>query len=113
MITLWQSELTRAALPQAVLALLGAEPSHGYAMIEILHTGGFVRIKGGTLYPLLKRFEDQGLVEHSWKHDEPGPGRKVFALTELGRKELERSIAAWQQMNDTLAAIRATRRGTP
>ena len=102
-------ELTRAALPQAVLAVLSHGESHGYAMAEFLRRHGFARIKGGTLYPLLKRLEDQGLVEHTWQHDQSGPGRKQFAITEQGRSELQRSAAAWQRMNETLTEIRATR----
>jgi len=106
----WLSELTRAALPQAVLALLSVERQHGYAMIESLRDHGFDRIKGGTLYPLLRRFEEQGLVDHVWEHDAAGPGRKVFALTAVGSKEFERSIAAWNRMNDTLSILRTIRR---
>ncbi len=102
-------ELARAALPQAVLAVLSHGESHGYAIAEFLRQHGFVRIKGGTLYPLLKRLEDQGLVEHTWQHDQSGPGRKQFAITEPGRNELQRSAAAWQRMNETLTEIRATR----
>lgn len=102
----WLSELTRAALPQAVLAILSVERQHGYAMIEILRNHGFDRIKGGTLYPLLRRFEEQGLVDHVWEHEAAGPGRKVFALTARGKKEIDRSIATWNSMNDTLATLR-------
>ncbi|TFC93364.1 MULTISPECIES: PadR family transcriptional regulator [Cryobacterium] len=106
----WLAELTRAALPQAVLALLSVERRHGYAMIESLRDHGFDRIKGGTLYPLLRRFEEQGLVDHVWEHDAAGPGRKVFALTALGAKEFDRSIATWNRMNDALTILRTTRR---
>ena len=101
--------LTRAALPQAVLAVLNHGDSHGYAIAEFLRQHGFTRIKGGTLYPLLKRLEDQGLVEHTWLHEQAGPGRKQFTLTGQGRNELERSAAAWQQMSQALTDIRTTR----
>jgi PadR family transcriptional regulator PadR len=104
----WNQELTRAALPQAVLAVLSHGESHGYAIAEVLRSHGFVRIKGGTLYPLLKRLEDQGLVGHTWQHDQAGPGRKQFALTEQGRHELERAALAWHQMDETLTRIRTT-----
>lgn len=73
------------------LAVLSHGETHGYAIAEVLRLDGFTRIKGGTLYPLLKRFEDQGLVEHTWQHGQTGPGRKQFTLTELGRQEFERS----------------------
>lgn len=102
-------ELARAALPQAVLAVLSQGDSHGYAIAEVLREHGFTRIKGGTLYPLLKRLEDQGFVEHTWLHDQAGPGRKQFTLTGQGRTELEGSAAAWQQMSQALTELRTTR----
>ena len=106
-------ELTRSALPQAVLAVLDHGESHGYAIAEVLRHHGFTRIKGGTLYPLLKRLEDQGLVEHTWQHDQEGPGRKRFTLTGKGRNELERSTTAWRRMSQALAEIRTTRQERP
>lgn len=109
----WNQELTRAALPQAVLAVLSHGDSHGYAIAEFLRQHGFARVKGGTLYPLLKRLEDRGLVEHAWQHDQAGPGRKQFAITERGRTDLERAAAAWQRMNETLSEIRSTRQEQP
>jgi PadR family transcriptional regulator PadR len=106
-------ELTRAALPQAVLAVLNHGESHGYAIAEVLRQHGFTRLKGGTLYPLLKRLEDQGLVEHAWQHDQAGPGRKQFTLTEQGRHELERTATAWHRMSQALTQIRTTRQERP
>ncbi|MDN6201037.1 MAG: PadR family transcriptional regulator [Micrococcaceae bacterium] len=106
----WASELTRAALPQAVLALLKSGRRHGYAMIEVLRDHGFERLKGGTLYPLLRRLEEQGLVAHQWEQQDAGPGRKVFALTPLGTKELERGHLAWSHMTEKLAVLRTLRK---
>jgi PadR family transcriptional regulator PadR len=109
----FDQELTRAALPQAVLAVLSHGESHGYAIAEVLRQHGFSRIKGGTLYPLLKRLEDQRLVEHTWQHDQAGPGRKQFRLTDQGRQELERSATAWRRMSEVLTSIQTTRQEQP
>ena len=109
----FDQELTRAALQQAVLGVLSHGESHGYAIAEVLRQHGFVRIKGGTLYPLLKRLEDQGFVEHAWQHEQAGPGRKQFTLTKQGREELERSVTAWQHMSSALADIRTYRQEQP
>ena len=102
-------DLTRAALQQAVLGVLSHGESHGYAIAEVLRQHGFVRLKGGTLYPLLKRLEDQGFVEHTWQHEQAGPGRKQFTLTGQGRDELDRSTAAWHRMSQALTDIRTSR----
>jgi PadR family transcriptional regulator PadR len=86
---------------------------HGYAMLEVLRSGGFPRTQGGTLYPLLRRLEEQGLVSHVWQHDTAGPGRKQFAITDKGREELARAADAWQQMDEALGRIRTSRRENP
>lgn len=109
----FDQELIRAALPQAVLAVLSHGAGHGYAIAEVLRQHGFTRIKGGTLYPLLKRLEDQGLVEHTWQHDQAGPGRKLFTLTGQGRNELDRSATAWRRMGQALTEIRTIRQDQP
>ncbi|PNI09457.1 PadR family transcriptional regulator [Arthrobacter sp. AFG7.2] len=106
-------ELTRAALPQAVLAVLSHGESHGYAIAEVLRQHGFARIKGGTLYPLLKRLEDQGFVEHTWQHDQSGPGRKQFTLTQDGRDELGRMAEGWHRMGRALTELRTHRQDMP
>ena len=106
-------ELTRAALPQAVLGVLSHGDRHGYAIAEVLRQQGFTRIKGGTLYPLLKRLEDQGLVEHTWQHDQAGPGRKQYTITQQGVDELERAATAWRRMSQALTEIRTIRQEQP
>ena len=102
----WPPDLVRAALPQAVLALLADSPRHGYQLLDELRQHGFTRVKGGTLYPMLTRLGEQGLVSHQWEHDTSGPARKVFTLTDQGRADLDHSAAAWQRMDHILTTIR-------
>lgn len=104
-------EMTRAALPHAVLAVLSHGQNHGYAIAESLRAYGFTRIQGGTLYPLLKRLEEQHLLQHVWKHDQTGPARKLFTLTDQGEQELMQAEAAWSRMSQALSDIRTTRKG--
>jgi PadR family transcriptional regulator PadR len=93
-----RTEITRAGLPLAVLALLSTAAGHGYVLIERLRARGFDRVQGGTLYPLLRRLEERGLVSHEWIHDQPGPGRKEFSITEAGLVELAQARAEWARM---------------
>jgi len=95
-------EITRAGLPLVALALLAEKPDHGYALLERLRERGFERVQGGTLYPLLRRLEDRGLIEHRWIHEGAGPGRKEFAITAAGTEELAQSRAEWERVRRTL-----------
>ena len=56
----------------------------------------------GTLYPLLTRLKNAGLLDYTWKESTSGPPRKYYVLTEQGRKTLLALTVAW---NDTVAAV--------
>ena len=96
----WPSDWLRATLGLFVLRALEAGPSYGYAIIGDLEQHGLGMIKGGTLYPLLTRYEAAGLVVTEWRPGEAGPGRKYFALTEHGRTELERLRLEWARFTE-------------
>lgn len=85
----------RGFLGMCVLKTLEPGPTYGYAIISDLAEAGLGEIKGGTLYPLLTRFESRGLVEIEWRAGQNGPGRKYFSLTGAGRTELDSLKAAW------------------
>jgi len=86
----------RAVLGIFTLRALEYGPSYGYAIITALEGAGLGTVKGGTLYPLLGRYETAGLVSVEWRPGEGGPGRKYFALTEQGRAELDRVRDDWE-----------------
>ncbi len=91
----WPSDWLRATLGLAALRALEEGASYGYAIIATLAGAGFGTIKGGTLYPLLSRFENAGLITTEWRPGEAGPGRKFFALTDTGRSTLARQRDEW------------------
>ncbi len=92
----WPTEWLRGALSVCTLHAISAGPTYGYAIATALAGAGLGPIKGGTLYPLLARLEDSDLVTVEWRAGDGGPGRKFYALTEAGRAEHDRQIAAWQ-----------------
>lgn len=94
--------IVRAALPVAILAALHPQSAHGYALIELLSAHGFPDLKGGTLYPILARLEQQGLVRSEWDHSQSGPGRKMFTTTDEGDLLVDAATQAWQEMGQTL-----------
>lgn len=98
--------MSRGALAFGVLIALSGGPRHGYRLASVLRAqGGFVRLQGGTLYPLVRRLEGQGLISHTWDTSESGPARKVLALTELGRVELEEARSSWAVLSRHLESL--------
>jgi PadR family transcriptional regulator PadR len=78
-----------------VLHVIAGGPTYGYAIASALAEAGLGATKGGTLYPLLARLEEAGLVTVEWRAGDGGPGRKFYDLTGAGRAEHERQTADW------------------
>lgn len=102
----WPPSWTRASLELAVLALVCAHgPTHGYDVARRLRDAGLGEVKGGTLYPVLGRLEEQGLLVSHWSAGEGGPGRKVVEATRTGRRELGARRRAWRTWTGRVAAV--------
>lgn len=112
----WPSDWMRAALGTFALRALEQGASYGYAIIADLEANGLGTVKGGTLYPLLSRYESAGFVSVEWRPGDAGPGRKYFSLTDQGRSELERTRSEWLRFtangNDYLNSARTVRTDT-
>lgn len=95
--SLWPGDWLRGVLEVCVLRVLADGPTYGYAIATRLADAGLGTLKGGTLYPLLTRFESAGLVAVEWRAGEGGPGRKYYALTDDGRRAWREQAARWSQ----------------
>lgn len=113
----YPSEWLRGVLALAVQRVLAAGPTYGYAIAIGLEEAGFGTIKGGTLYPLLGRLEESGLVTAEWRAGDGGPGRKYYALTDQGRTAFAADSRSWTEFAlrvvDFVAAPITTPGGTP
>jgi DNA-binding PadR family transcriptional regulator len=77
----------------ALLSMLGDAPMHGYELMKRLEerSGGIYRASAGTIYPTLQQLEDEGLVS-----SETQDGKKIYRLTDAGRRELDSNSEAVQ-----------------
>jgi len=85
-------ELRRGVIVLAVLSQLD-EPQYGYSLIKRLADGG-LEIDQGTLYPLLRRLESQGLLTSDWRIEGERP-RRYYVLSEEGRALLPQLKEEW------------------
>lgn len=93
----WPPSWTRAALELCALSAVGeAGTTHGYQVARRMQNAGLGDIKGGTLYPVLSRLEEQGLTRTWWVEGAGGPGRKLIAITSEGERELAARTAQWR-----------------
>lgn len=106
----WPAEWMRAVLSLSVLSIVADEETYGYVIARRLDDAGFGTVKGGTLYPILGRLEDDGLVTSSWRQGEGGPGRKYFAVTPAGRAALGERTERWAAFAATTNGLFTTRK---
>jgi DNA-binding PadR family transcriptional regulator len=92
-------ELRRGVVVLATLSQLRT-PRYGYELRQAMADKG-MPIEEGTLYPLLRRLETQGVLKSEWKIED-GPPRRYYALNADGKKLLKRLTECWQGMNETM-----------
>jgi len=97
-------ELRRGILVLAALSQL-KEEKYGYALISSLAEKG-LDIEQGTLYPLLRRLEDQGLLNSEWNVEGSRP-RRYYLLSESGRIVLRDLAEEWRQLTDVMESLLA------
>ena len=97
---------SRNSLESLLLAAVGEGPAHGYALIERLRnrSGGAFDLAEGTVYPILHRLEQAGLLASSWV-DASGRRRRVYRLTRKGRKALDERRRDWQRYSRAVSLV--------
>jgi PadR family transcriptional regulator PadR len=97
-----RSELRRGSLILAVLAQLRSE-QYGYTLRKALAEHG-MDIDEGTLYPLLRRLETQGLLVSEWR-EEDKRNKRFYVLSPEGKQILQQLLAEWKNIDSSLTAI--------
>src|SRR5829696_10294603 len=100
------TEMLKGTLEGIVLATLAARPAYGYEITARLRDEGFSDIVEGTVYALLIRIEQRGLVDVEKVASEKGPPRKVYSLNTHGREQLEVFWRTWSFLAERLEQLR-------
>ncbi len=100
------TEMLKGTLEGIVLALLTGAPAYGYEITGALRARGFTEIAEGTVYALLVRIEQKGLVDVERLPSEKGPPRKVYSLNMRGTKELDEFWTTWSFLSERLGQLR-------
>lgn len=95
-------EMRRGAIIIAVLSRL-SESQYGYSLVQTLGEKGLA-VEPGTLYPLLRRLEKQGILISNWDTSESRP-RKYYRLSIDGEKLYRRLLDEWDILSDSMAKL--------
>ena len=96
-----RSQMRKGVLEYCILSLLAKEDAYATSIISRLKEVNMIVVEG-TLYPLLIRQKNQGLLAYRWEESPQGPPRKYYSITDKGREQLAQMDEAW---NDIIATI--------
>jgi PadR family transcriptional regulator len=101
-----ETEMLKGILEGIVLAFLSRRPAYGYEITAWLREQGFTDIAEGTVYALLIRVEQRGLVDVTKVPSDKGPPRKVYSLNAQGRDYLDEFWRTWSFLEERLDQLR-------
>ena len=99
------TEMLKGVLEGIVLALLFGRSAYGYEITSWLRDQGFTDIAEGTIYALLIRIEQRGLVDVEKVPSEKGPPRKVYSLNTAGQEYLKEFWRTWSFLSERLEQL--------
>ena len=94
-----RSDVLQGTLDLLVLRALSIEPMHGWGLAQRIEqmSGEVFAIQQGTLYPALQRMKRRGWVGSAWRVTENNRRARYYALTPLGRRQLDAERAQWER----------------
>ena len=99
------TEMLKGTLEGIVLAILAVQPAYGYEITARLRDQGFSDIVEGTVYALLVRIEQRGLVDVEKVPSEKGPPRKVYSLNARGGEYLDEFWRTWSFLAERIEQL--------
>jgi len=100
-----KAQMRKGILEYCILSVLSRNSCYASDIIKELKEAEVIVVEG-TLYPLLTRQKNAGLLSYRWEESQQGPPRKYYELTEDGRKHLEELDKSWQQLVESVNLIR-------
>lgn len=104
---MFNRDLHKGSAELLVLTLLEARPRHGYELGKLIEqrSKGQISFRIGSLYPVLSRLEDRGLIAGRWEEKDGERRRRFYRLTATGRKALQAQQSAWDEFVSTVNKI--------
>jgi PadR family transcriptional regulator PadR len=102
-----RDQMRKGSTEILLLALLSDEPMYGYQISQELakRSGGYFDMKEGLLYPTLHRMQKEGLLTSEWQQAGAARRRKYYAITAVGREQLQSQADEWQVFMQKLQEI--------
>lgn len=99
-----KSQMRKGMLEYCIMLLLHRQASYAADIIQQLKDAKLIVVEG-TLYPLLTRLKNDGLLAYEWQESTLGPPRKYYVLTDDGEKVLKELDKAWRELEHTVNVL--------
>ncbi|SKC61742.1 PadR family transcriptional regulator, regulatory protein PadR [Bacteroidales bacterium WCE2004] len=100
-----RAQMRKGLLEYCILSILDKREAYASVIIDDLKSVGMIVVEG-TLYPLLIRLKNQGLLAYRWEESTQGPPRKYYVLTEQGREQLGQMDTAWNELVESIQTLK-------
>jgi PadR family transcriptional regulator PadR len=101
-----KAQMRKGVLEMCILSILSDEEMYTSDIIESLKSAELIVVEG-TLYPMLNRLKNAGLLDYVWKESQTGPPRKYYKITIAGSNTLEELMSSWTELVNSVALINA------
>ena len=100
-----KAQMRKGILEYCILSILSREDSYAPKIIAELKEAEMIVVEG-TLYPILTRLKNQGILTYRWEESPQGPPRKYYSLTPDGKEALQQLDESWDTLVGQIGNIR-------
>ena len=100
-----KAQMRKGILEYCILSILNKRDLYTSDIIKALKENDLIVVEG-TLYPLLTRQKNAGLLQYRWEESTQGPPRKYYALTEIGKAYLKELNSSWNSLINSVQSIK-------
>ncbi len=100
-----QAQMRKGILDYCILLIIAREDAYVSDIISKLKASRIIVVEG-TIYPLLTRLKNAGLLSYRWEESPQGPPRKYYNITETGRQFLEKLENSWVELTQTIEQLK-------
>jgi len=99
-----KAQMRKGVLELCILSIMKENEAYASDIIVQMKEAQLIVVEG-TLYPLLTRLKNEGLLDYRWEESKSGPPRKYYRITELGARTLEELSQSWEQLVSSVKKI--------
>lgn len=100
-----KAQMRKGILEYCILLIVSRKDAYASDIISQLKDSKLIVVEG-TLYPLLTRQKNAGLLAYRWEESTQGPPRKYYTITEIGKKHLQELDKSWDELVNSIESIK-------